>query len=501
MRKTLIDKNKGLICLIVLAAFVAGCSFLDPSDTKNQQTTEDNLAEAADGAAKPFVNGLELNFLQLVNTLPLVSDVMTDNYDNISTFLGGTVDFPIEHRDGTTRGYNNVHAIRALADFTIDVIVPGDKLATNRQKGLAFFYRGMSFMISAENWTKVPIAADTEPLNMTARLNLALADFDAALGFEPTLAARINIIKARTYRLLNDKTRALSSANAALAGASDFIYEAIYDPTSTTNAAYSFALNRNLHDIQPLPRLDFLDPKYLDLIQPMPVAKTEEAHLIIAEIRLSDGDFAGAKQALADAITLAQSRQTGQFLDIDPRDRTDLTLDKLPTTPGTLVKASPTAPALPNLFIRVRGEDNFVTIPLVSGSSLDPADVLAAPTATSADKIELLRILYLTRQEIFFLEGRRASDLGFRRSMTITEKEQNDTITDPEELDPVKGTTIYIPSYMPEGGSDVIDKFTVSGNLVTILFDMNQILADNRNAFIGPDASDVRTTLMWDFPF
>ena len=81
MRKTLIDINIGILSLVVLMAFVAGCSFLDPSNTLNQQTTEDNLAAAADGAAKPFVKGIERNFLQLVNSLPMVSDVMTDNYE------------------------------------------------------------------------------------------------------------------------------------------------------------------------------------------------------------------------------------------------------------------------------------------------------------------------------------------------------------------------------------------------------------------------------------
>lgn len=501
MKSALKELSKALLILTMAAAVFSGCSLIDPTDTTNQQTTEANLKEGADGAAKPFVKGIERRFLLLVDWLPMTSDVMSDNYDNITTYLGAEVDHPNLHEDEITDSYNDVHDVRALADFTIETIIPNDRLATDEQKALAYFYRGMSFLISAENWTKVPIAADTQPINMRERLNRAISDFDRALQFEPTLATQIHIVRARAYRMLEDKTNAASAANAALGGSPDFLYNALYDEQSITNAGYEFALNRNIHDLQPLPRLDFLDPKFLGLTSPMPVAKMEEAHLILAEIKLSDGDFAGAKQSLANAITLAKSRPTDSFEDIDPRDRTDKTLDKLPSALGTLVKASPSAPALPNLFIRARGAPNMVTIPTVSGSSLDPADVLALSTTTNAEKIELLRLLYLTRQEIFFFEGRRSSDLGMRRSVSKTEKEQNSTYSDPDELNVLNGTTIYVPSYMPEGGSDVMDRFTVSGNIITILYDMNQILADNRNGFIGPDANDVRSTLPWDFPF
>ena len=115
---------------------------------------------------------------------------------------------------------------------------------------------------------------------------------------------------------------------------------------------------------------------------------------------------------------------------------------------------------------------------MISGTSLD-ADSVAALT----DADELWHAFHLARQEIMFLEGRRMSDLGIRLPVMLREIDSNPTISDGDP-----GTEPVVPSYIPP--ADQMDLFSpkspydASENLVTtevtMLVDMNRVLADNR---------------------
>jgi len=114
----------------------------------------------------------------------------------------------------------------------------------------------------------------------------------------------------------------------------------------------------------------------------------------------------------------------------------------------------------------------------VSGTSVDPAEVAAMTTLD-----EVWYAFHLARQEILFLEGRRMSDLGIRLPMMLREIDANPVI---EPGDP--GTEPLVPAYIPP--DDEMDLYSPAspyddnGNLVTtqitILWDMNRILAENR---------------------
>jgi len=84
------------------------------------------------------------------------------------------------------------------------------------------------------------------------------------------------------------------------------------------------------------------------------------------------------------------------------------------------------------------------------------------------------RTLYLLRQEIFFLEGRRMSDLGIRLPVTQRQIDGNANITPGSP-----GTTVVVPDYIP--ATDEMRRFTTAGTTVTILWDMNKVLAANRS--------------------
>jgi len=88
---------------------------------------------------------------------------------------------------------------------------------------------------------------------------------------------------------------------------------------------------------------------------------------------------------------------------------------------------------------------------------------------------EHYRLLYLLRQEIFFLEGRRMSDLGIRLPVSNRQIQANPNIAEGDV-----GTVVIVPAYIPSGGGE-LDQFAVdaANKLVTITHDMNQLIAEN----------------------
>ena len=470
IRKNLIVLACGLL---VIAFVAAGCGFVDPTEVRNQQTTEENLKAGATGGTKPFLNGVVEAYANSVEDIAYFTDTVSDNFDNIATFISPEADKPrkIIPLDLTLNGgggpYFEVQEFRALAQFVIDVVLPNDVEATNQQRAELLFYLGMSNLISAENFVGVPIIEGGAVINEGARLDLAISDFESSLAFssDADFATRIHISLARAYRLKGNASRAAAEANLALAGGSTFLFNAQYDAANNTNAGYTFAVARSLFDIQPLPRLDYLDPKYTERESPIYTHKREEAFLILAEVELSNGNASAAAGYIGDAIDLAKIRSTVDFFDEDPRHAGNGPLTR---PKGGTVKAGSSAPEVAGLIIDRRG--NIVTVPTVSGTSLDAATVRAM---TNAD--DLFATLYLARQEIFFFEGRRMSDLGLRLCMMAREIETNPNINEGDF-----GTVTVVPSWIP--ANDELDAYSVSGTVTTITHDMNRILAQNKNA-------------------
>ena len=224
-----------------------------------------------------------------------------------------------------------------------------------------------------------------------------------------------------------------------------------------------------------MPRLDFLDPKYLTRESEIPFAKAEEMHLILAEIALANSNYSAAKGQLGDAIRLAQSRPTETWVDEDPRFNSDLSLR--PRDVEIQVRADASSPYRTGLV-----QDRFggTTIQYsISGTSLDADSVEALP---NGDPSAIWHAFYLARQEILFLEGRRMADLGIRLPMMKREYESNPNISvgDP-------GTVVVVPSYIPAFRQmdlfSPASPYDAGGALittqVTIDFDMNKILVQN----------------------
>lgn len=468
--------GRGLLLRLLLLATVAvaGCDFLDPTDVENPRTTADDLAQAEE-PTRALLPGLRAEFARLINTAGVLPEVVSDNFSIHGTGLAGVYDFPSQigpssvDSDGTVTGlYWHSQELKALATFVLDEIAPEDETATSDLLAEAHYYRGMALLTLAENFSAAPLELDGSPVPAEQILPLAIADLNEAGEFGvPTTAAL-----ARAHRWTGDAEAAVSAADQALAEDADFAFLQEYDATSVDNSPFAYLVNRALQEMQPLPRLDFLDPKYLERTQGIAVAKAEEMHLIKAEAALAAGDLEGARTSLAAAIDVAGERAVEDFLDQDQRLNADLSIR--PRDADIMIRADADSPFREGLVLTRPGE---IPQPVVTGTSLDADSVAGLATAE-----ELWHALWLARQEMLFLEGRRMADLGIRLPIMLTEIDANPTISmgDP-------GTRVFVPSWIPP--ENEMDLFTPSspydedGNLleteVTMEVDMNRVLAEN----------------------
>lgn len=451
----------------LLIGSIGACDLVDPSKVENPQITADNLLENPNGGSTALVTGLRRYFSLTVGTSAFVGDLVSDNLDNRTSFYANELSFPrtiIPKTFTYTDAYVQAQRLRALADFGISTIIPNDALSTNEQKAEVHAYRGTALVLLAEKFTHFPIVENGPVVPAATALQEAVASFNTAFSLTSLNPMRINcrLGKARAYRLLGDKTNAAAEANAALAlpGAATHVQSAPFEQLAANQAVVHQAMvSRTTNDIQPNPRLDFLDPKFTTTATSVPVSKIEEAHLILAEIALANSDLAGARTAMKNAITVVQSRPTSTYNDRDARTNR-------PNNPAMTVKADADAAEVAGLIQR-RGGTSVVTVYPVSGTYLTPAMIDALTS-----KYEHISTLYLLRQHIFFLEGRRMSDLGIRFPVPQLQIDGNSNVVDGEP-----GTVVVVPSYIPP--TDEMRQFTVSGTVVTMKWDMNKVIANN----------------------
>ncbi|MBM4161161.1 MAG: hypothetical protein FJ217_08680 [Ignavibacteria bacterium] len=387
-------------------------------------------------------------------------DNRTSFYDNVLSFPHTIT--PLTFTYGPM--YERALELNALADFGISTVIPNDVLATNEQKAEVFFYKGMALLILGENFSRFPVTEKGPVLTAREAIQNALNAFDEAFGLSVQNAMKTNckLARARAFRILGDKANAAVEANAALAlpGAASHVFLVPFDPAAPlTSTTYAAMVGRTSNDVQPNPRLDFLDPKYTTNGTPHPALKAEEAHLILAEVALANNDLAGARTALRNAITTARGRPTGTFNDRDKRTGR-------PNDPNMRVKYDGDSPSVAGLIQR-RGGSSVVTVYPISGTSLTTTMI-----DTLSTKYQHIHTLYLLRQHIFFLEGRRMSDLGIRLPVTQRQIDGNQNVVDGEP-----GTRVVVPDYIPP--SDEMRHFSVSGSVVTIKWDMNKVVANN----------------------
>ena len=257
------------------------------------------------------------------------------------------------------------------------------------------------------------------------------------------------------------------------------IRNATFDGVNGPNNGMQGVLTAAVNNLQPLPRLDFLDPKYpnrgANNQSPMAFLKAEEAHMILAEALLADGSLPAAKTRLQQLLTLVSSRAT-ELVDsrLQLRGRAGGKI-VYPNASDIQVAFAPGEPLRAGLVL-TRSAGN-VRVPIVSGTSVTAARIDAITTVDDG-----LYVLYLMRQEIFLAEGRRMADLGIRLPVARTE-----VLANPNAVEGEAYTESQVPSFIPDEFE--MDAFTYDAAAKTaiITHDMNRVLVQNKTSpFVIP---------------
>ena len=476
-----------LVGAVFGVALMAGCDSVDPTDVENPRTTDDDLAQADDPTAS-LLPGVRAQFSRAIGAVVITTELTSDNYSINGTGLGGNdLDFPanitpnvaVLDATGQDGAYWNLQELRALAEFILSDIIPSDENATDAQEAEVRYYRGMAFLMLGENFAGAVIeegASATAPADL---LSTAVAELTTAqsLATEGELDLRATAALARAYRALGQSGAAQAAAQEALAlGGADFLFAQPFDANNLDNGPHDYLVQRSLQEMQPLPRLDFLDPKYTLENSPIPVAKAEEMYLILAEVALANGNEPAAQAHLLDALATTNDRPTASLDDTDERLNNDL--DPRPRSAEIEIAPEPGADFVEGLVLERPGP---VETPTVSGTHVTAAQINAA---TGPD---LTRLLYLLRQEILFLEGRRLHDLGIRLPVMLREIDTNPAVSNGDP-----GTTVEVPAYIPPSNeidlyepiADLYDNGELTTTEVTIMHDMNRVLAEQRGLVI-----------------
>lgn len=478
-------KNIFLIILMLgLACVFNGCE--DPEDAFDP-INPDLAVDAVigtDNSAQSILVGCSRQLSLAMDELVVISEIASDNYQNTQTFFNQFLDnLNVDPTDDDIDDTQwDIHRLRELALTGRDVIAPGDETSTGDQIAEFNFYIGMAHLLFGENFKSVPAEPGGVVMDAAAHLNVAVSSFQTALGgtSDVGLTAASNIAMARAHYRLGDSAAAVSAANAAIAADPAFVRFAEYDATNGPDSAMQDALfdRGTFDDLQPLPRLDFLDPKYngSNPTQDVntPLLKIEEAHLIICEAAIANGDLATAQQTMRDIIGLVATRPMATFSDL-VENRTQDFPGSRPDTTSVTVAASANDPMRPGLVLdRNNGTD--ISVPTISGTSVTDAMVDALSNGDDA-----LEMLYLMRQEIFIAEGRRMADLGIRFVTSDVEFRTNENVTQAD-------ITPDLPSFISDISME-LDAFTydAAAGTATCMHNLNAIIVANKTSdFVVP---------------
>jgi tetratricopeptide (TPR) repeat protein len=468
-------KNKIIYLSIIGAlAFTPGCDLLDPTEVINPNLTKDNILKT-DNPMTGWVLGLERQLAIVLNEQLTNAEIASDNYDNTATYFNQNLD-PL-NLIFTDTDINNLQFtiadLRESAVFGLTEVKAADPKATAEQEAELYFYKGYAELLAGELFVALPAEPNGAALLPAENLNLAIEDFKKALTLtaEADSKASYNLALARAYHRLGSKANAAAHAEAAIASNPAYIRFVRFDnPQGLTSDMELGLFDRNtFDDLQPLPRLDFLDPKYHGtgaIDQPVAIQKIEEAHLILAEVALADNSLGQAKTHLKNTLAVVNTRAQETFSDIaDGRSQDNE--GSRPNKADILVAASPADPLLPRLVLERQA--TALTVPAISGTSLTAIQIDLLLSADAA-----LEKLYLMRQEIFIAEGRRMTDLGIRFPVSETEALSNSNIT-------TANTTGYAPAFVKD---KPLDAFTYNAATKTAVMtvNMNKVLVENKTS-------------------
>lgn len=468
---------KKIFTYLLSTLFVLSCNeFSDVVDFT--EVINPNLSESSvvgqPNSAMIWRLGIEREISRTLNEILILAELGSDNYVNTQTFFSQFLDnLDIRTTDPDIRDtQNEIARVARMAEFGLETVGPNDPNYSQELEAEFNFFLGLSRLYAAMYFSMLPEETLGVPVSAETNYNSAIAAFDKAISLNAK--AEYHLAKARSNYYLGNRTEAVNSATAAITIDPDFIRFAEFDEAENPDNTLEDALYERgtFDDFQPLPSLDFLDPKYsfvsAEEDAPVHYFKAEEAYLILAEANLADNKLSAAKQNLNDLLEIVGSRLVRSIDDSgETRGNQANAVDgeRRPNNSSVIVNGRAG-------LVLDRGQ-GMVNIPAISGTSLTTADINAMTVNDDA-----LTLLYRTRQEIFIAEGIRFVDMGIKLVINENEILQNENIN---EGDP--GTTPVIPTFI-DAAKDVLDEITYDqeNNIATIQLDLNTLLVANKSS-------------------
>ncbi|RPD96670.1 tetratricopeptide repeat protein [Aureibaculum marinum] len=446
------------------------------SCVENPNVTEDVFFDTYNPSSS-WVNGLKRQLALTMNQVVINSEMTSDNYFNNYTLYSKVFDKPeIVFTDlDVNRTQVEIGVLREMAEYAIETVLPKDSEAVDSDWSYAYFSKAYALILAGENFIGLPDETNGIVLSSKELLLKSLSYLDLAIEYEPDISTQkvYELLKARVYRSLGDTVNAKLYASKII-GETELLFNVYFDGTNGVinemqNATFTASENR----FAPLPRLDFLDPKYYDEgtavsdQKPIALVKAEEAYLILAEALTTENKITEAKTILKNLITDVIENRPIAYIDDSRELRNGSNRDDYPKT-AVNIRFDNTKPYLPDYVLdRQSGK---IKIHTISGTKVTTSDI---NNITTLD--EGLYLIYRLRQEIFISEGRRSADLGIKFPVSETEQQNNPNISD-------KFTQALIPNFIPLNFE--LDNFLVdskTGN-ITILHDMNSVLVANKTS-------------------
>ena len=461
------------IPIVLSIMSLASCDLVTPDDIINPNVDEDTFLHS-DNPMETWVNGTEKELALRVSDFVELMEILSDNYFNNYTRSSKVFDVPqLLYTDAdVTLLQRNVGALREMADYGLTKVAAADPNTTTADRFHLLYIKAYSMILAGDFFRALPIENGGDVVEWDGQMQKAMEVLNDALPLaqNDTDRAFIHTLYARAAHRVGNREEAVSHARQALTLSKDFYRQVRFD---SKNGVLSRAQEAIWSDwFQPLPRLDFLDPKYFQLTStdqcPITLAKAEENYLILAEAALASNNLVEAKQHLTALLQLVQSRPAQSGINDQLEGRYNGGLKSFPNDPTYRVQASPNDSLRSGLIID-RRPPHLISIPYISGTSVTQEMIDGLDNHDSA-----LELVYLMRQETFFAEGRRPADLGIR--LPLCEAEAANTGSG------AAYTEAWIPSFVPKNYG--LDDFTVDdeAKTVTITHNMNRIIVENAHS-------------------
>lgn len=459
-----------------------GCTALTKVDNPN--ITEQTFL-ASQGSMMLWQRGCEREAALAIDRICLAAEVVSDNYFNNRTLFNPEFDIPrLLSSDLTIASIaQQISRLLASAEYGLTTVAARDATTTVNQQAELWFLKGMAHMYLGAYFVAMPAEPLGAPLPSRMHYVRATQAFEQALQrtAHPDTIAVYRLALAVVYYRQGDKQRAVEQARASLASNPAVVRFARFDPVPANGATNTMqvALYTGTDEFQPLPRLDFLDPKYYrrSATQESPICllKSEEAYCIIAEAQLADGQIAQARGTLQELLKLVAQRPVEAVDDAaEERGRRGGTVLYPLRGDSVRVAASSTDPFIAGLM-RTRGRGSApVRVPTLSGTSVAEEHLQRAQTVE-----QLLELLYLMRQEIFLAEGKRMVDLGIQFPLSDLERNSNPQAAAVLSQNP-QWRQAQIPDFIPLASEMNAFIYNEAARTVVIRHNMNRVVVQNR---------------------